>query len=170
MIQLLIIQLFINLRISSHKCSIDVHVEVRWKRWRLAHKTLSCCLSSLDCQNMGQIAWLNFPNRGFQAPALVRPLAAWVSTFLLRDILSWACLLGEQGKKEGKPRMLSCTLTQTPGFLCCRGQCVEQEAACAPPHNFSAWSQGTSSEHLCTAFKGSCSLSLNQLSPLGDFP
>lgn len=131
------------------------------KSWRLAHKTLNSYLPSLDCKNMNQNSWLNFPNCGFQAPALVSPLAARGKTFLLRDILSWVCLPGEQGKKEGKPRMLSCNLAQTSGFLSCRGQCVGQEAACTPPQNFSAQSQDTSSEHLYTAFKDSSNQSLN---------
>lgn len=106
---------------------------------------------------MDQNSWLNFLSCGFQAPALVSPLAAQGRTFLLRDILSWVCLPGEQGKKEEKSRMLSCKLAQTSGFLSCHGQCVGQEAACTPPQNFSAQSQDTSSEHLYTAFKDNCS-------------
>lgn len=127
------------------------------KSWRLALKTLNSYLPSLDCKNMDQNSWLNFLSCGFQAPALVSPLAAQGRTFLLRDILSWVCLPGEQGKKEEKSRMLSCKLAQTSGFLSCHGQCVGQEAACTPPQNFSAQSQDTSSEHLYTAFKDNCS-------------
>lgn len=74
------------------------------KSWKLAHKTLNSYLPSLDCKNMGQISWLNFPNCGFQAPALVRPLAAWVRTFLLRDILSWFTSLGSREKRKENPR------------------------------------------------------------------
>lgn len=107
------------------------------KSWRLALKTLNSYLPSLDCKNMDQNSWLNFLSCGFQAPALVSPLAAQGRTFLLRDILSWVCLPGEQGKKEEKSRMLSCKLAQTSGFLSCHGQCVGQEAACTPPQNFS---------------------------------
>lgn len=66
--------------------------------------------------------------------------------------------------------MVSSKLALTPELLSCHGQCVEQQAVCTAPQNLSALSQDTSSEHLYTAFKDSCSLSLNNFPCLETSP
>lgn len=127
------------------------------KSWRLAHKTLNSYLPSLDCKNMGQISWLNFHDCGFQAPTLVRPFAAWVRTSLL--ILSGFASLGSREKGKENP---GCCPANWPRHLdsFCHGQCGP--GGCSyPSSKLQCLVPRFSSEHLYTAFKDSCSLSLN---------
>lgn len=115
------------------------------KSWTLAHKTLNSCLPSLDYKNLGQISWLNFPNFGFQAPALVTPLAAWVRAFLLRNILSWVCLSGEWGQKKENPGWCSAnrpwhpsSCPALPWAVCGTASCLynSSKLECLVPRHF----------------------------------
>lgn len=62
-----------------------------WSDWRFTHNMPNCYLPPLDwLSKYGPISWLNLPNCAFQPPVLVRPLLAWVNTFLFWGILSQA--------------------------------------------------------------------------------
>lgn len=120
------------------------------------------CHPLIDCQNVGQKSWLNLPNCGFQPPPLVRPLPAWVNTFLFGEILSQAiwgisgearcaayiqamlCLRtpahfpGERGRKED-PGLCHTHWPTRLGSRPLVGNAQSKEAALTSPLNFSAF-------------------------------